>query len=140
MIAALALIFGIVQLRANERTRRKNNAEALWREYELLCIEHPRFANPKDNEVVLDLDQLLLDGSPSNFTQYEYFVSLLLYACDSIKEAYPRGRPDWDRSVDDELNWHRIFLTSNYFETYLPTVSPTVCKLIYKMRQDTRPE
>jgi hypothetical protein len=98
VIAALALIYGVVQLRINELARRRNNAEALWREYELLCIEHPRLAAPDDNNVTINLSERQIDGSPSIFTQYEYFVSFLLYACDSITEAYKK-RPDWDQRL-----------------------------------------
>ncbi len=87
-----------------ELHRRRANAETLWRQYELLCIEHPDLAAPEDTK--LDFDNEEFDASRHKFTRYEYFVSLLLYAIEEIHEVY-RDKQDWCITIDQEIRWHQ---------------------------------
>src|SRR5215471_16960819 len=129
LISAVALVFGVVQLRVNERTRQRNNSDALWRQYELLCIEHPDFAFPDETKLDFEKESGKFGGCQQKFTSYEYFVSFLLYACEGIVTVY-RTHSDWHESVMDELHWHKKYLTSEYFKKYLPTCSQRIRSLI----------
>src|SRR5436190_23659227 len=89
--AAIALIFGFVQifyLRAvkrhedarrveREAEQKRDNAQALWRQYELMCIQYPEFAFPRDAQIILDMtnETGTFNGDRKQFTSYEYFVS-----------------------------------------------------------------
>jgi hypothetical protein len=125
IISAIALVFGVFQLRLNERARQRNNSDALWRQYELLCIEYPDFAYPNEPEFAFQGESGTLNNSQQNFTRYEYFVSFFLYACEGILIVY-QSQPDWKRSVISELYWHREYLTSEYFEKYHSTCSTRI--------------
>lgn len=66
-ISATALVVGVVQLRLNERTRQRNNSDALWRQYELLCIDHPDLAYP-------DQTKLEFEGKSGRFGEFSQIL------------------------------------------------------------------
>ena len=147
--AAVALVYGGYQLyllaaghrreaakqkesKDREEARRRGSADTIWRQYELLCIEHPDFACPELSN--LDLDRKTFDGDARKFISYEYFVSFLLWASEEILGVYGHEK-DWEDSILDETDWHHKYLTSAYFEEYLPTTSAEMKKMIVDMKE-----
>jgi hypothetical protein len=115
LMALVALGAGVIQI-FYVRVGNRNNAESLWREYERLALDHPRMAKPEES--VVDMSIKPFDGSHEKFTRYEYFVSILLWAGESILQVYNR-QYDWKASVGDEIALHEIYLTSEYFKPSL---------------------
>jgi hypothetical protein len=149
LTAIVAAVFGTYQLRIliagnnreeirqaeikeRENLSKKNSAETIWRQYELLCIRHPDFACPELSK--LDINRKTFDGTVQKFISYEYFVSFLLYACEDIEEVYG-DEQDWIDSILDELDWHQEYLTSEYFSEYLPTIAPKIRQIIEEMKK-----
>jgi hypothetical protein len=112
-----------------ENMRRRDNADALWREYEVLCLKYPKFASPLITNAEIEISEMKFDGDIQRFIQYEYFVSFLLYASEAVLTSYG-NRLDWRRSVEDEVGWHKVYLKSNYFKDYLDTLSPVMRQVI----------
>jgi|SRR6516225_4841589 hypothetical protein len=83
---------------------------------------------------VVDTNKYTFNNIREEFLKYEYFVSLLLYACDGILDVYAR-RPDWARAVKEEIGWHQTYLSSSYFvNQYLLTASLRVQRLIIELK------
>jgi hypothetical protein len=90
-------------------------------------------AAPELTGAFVDMSEKTFAGSRDEFVRYEYFISFLLYAGESILQAYEQ-QPDWSKSVDDEIGWHKIYLASDYFQPYLSTTSPRMRTLVEDLR------
>ena len=60
IMAFVALVFGIWQIRSSRADSREATAKQIWMEYYLRCIEYPKFANPELSK--LDYKNQTLDG------------------------------------------------------------------------------
>jgi hypothetical protein len=150
LFAAIALIFGFLQisyLRAAKRhedarrvdreaAQKRDNAQALWRQYELMCIQYPEFAFPRDAKIILDMSNETgtFNGDRKQFTSYEYFVSFMLYAMEEIHDTFG-NRDDWETSIIQELEWHDNYLPTEYFDKYAKTNNNYIRALIAEMKK-----
>jgi len=144
LCAIIALIFAAKQLGflgaehrladERERARQRAGAEDLWRRYELLCIEHPDFAFPKESTFEFETESGRLNGDRLKFTQYEYFASFLLYAVEEIHYAFPNEN-DWKTAIYQEVEWHKTYLTSSYFQPWAETNNKYIRDLIDQLRE-----
>ena len=82
IMAFVALVFGIWQIRSSRADSREATAKQIWMEYYLRCIEYPKFANPELSK--LDYKNQTLDGKKEKFFDYQWFVSFMLLACDEV--------------------------------------------------------
>ena len=136
--AAIAVLYGIYQIRLmsagnrREEAGLRTGAETIWRQYELLCIQHPDFACPEISEI--SISEQTFGGDVHRFLSYEYFVSFLLYACEQIHSVYS-DQADWMTTIADEIEWHSDYLKSSYFEDYLSTCAESIREMIEQMKQ-----
>ena len=150
LFALIALILGAMQvlyLRAAKRhedarriereaEQKRDNAQALWRQYELMCIQYPEFAFPRDAKITLDMinETGTFNGDRKQFTSYEYFVSFMLYAMEEIHDIFG-DRDDWETSIIQELEWHDDYLPTDYFDKYAKTNNDYIRDLIADMKK-----
>ena len=102
--AVIALIgFGAIALRVTEirNNNRASAARQIYLGYADLDFRNPQFANP-------DLAKIRAAGG-NTLTQYQSFVSYLLYACSEILGAFPNDHA-WRHSCEYELKGHLPFL------------------------------
>jgi hypothetical protein len=59
---------------------------------------------------------------------------MLLYAIEEIHAAYPR-RTDWLTAVNQEIAWHKTYVTSSYFEEWVETNSKYIRSLVDELRK-----
>ena len=129
----VALWYGAKQIRCSREDAREATAIQTWMEYYLRCLDYPEYACPE----LLKLDYNKLDKLESNeqireFSKYQWFVSFMLLACDQVIRL-PKGGPDWEQFVRNNVSYHRDYLKSLYFsESYSPPFSP---ELISKVRE-----
>jgi hypothetical protein len=96
LIAALfALRYGIKQVQSSREDSREATAKQIWKDYHLHGIQYSELANPDFSK--LDCKKEEYDGDRGKFYDYQWFVSLMLLACDEVLRL--RGGSDWERIV-----------------------------------------
>ena len=80
--SSLALWFGIEQIRSSREDSREATAKQIWKDYHLHGIQYSELANPDFSK--LDYEKEEYDGDRGKFYDYQWFVSLMLLACDEV--------------------------------------------------------
>ncbi|MGQ6251068.1 hypothetical protein ACUNF8_25035 [Serratia sp. IR-2025] len=102
-IAAIALLFTIIQLRANKREARRATAYNTYQEYLRLCFDNPKLAYGKENEI------RKFDGID---IKYPWFISQMLFAFEQILEN-DMCDPEWETSIKSQLLRHSWYLKNS---------------------------
>jgi hypothetical protein len=80
----------------------------MFRRYLELAVEHPTLAEPDEHPRIIDAKE---------FGRYEWFVGLLLRACEELLEYrthLPTGRAaEWYRTVESQLILHRKYFIND---------------------------
>lgn len=98
-----------------------------------LGFENPKLSDPSLKLADFDYVNLTVDGSREMFEKYELFVDTILNASESIMEVLPN--PQWEATVDIELNQHRDYLLSEHFQEsgYLKQYTPRFLAFMRKV-------
>lgn len=104
LVAVLALVIAIWQIRAAENIQREASAREAFKEYLKLAIDKPDFANaqPSENK-----------GAKSG---YEWFVTYFLYSAEQIYTTYPDD-PQWHKGLAAEVCYHELYLSGEEYQT-----------------------
>lgn len=108
LAAIIALLFGIVQVLAARADTREATAKAIWKDYHLHGIQYSELANPDFPK--LDYEKEEYNGDRGKFYDYQWFVSLMLLACDEVLRL--RGGSDWERIVKNNIRYHLPYINS----------------------------
>ena len=124
LAAVAALIYAHLQITGAKAAERRANANELWRETLRLAFDNPVFSDPRENLAAFDYDAKTINGSPELFQKYEMFVDTILNASEEILGVMPTR--EWDAAVRMQLDAHRGYLLSPYFQTsgYLAQYTP----------------
>ena len=79
---------------------------------------------PRSNSPQFDYEARTIDGSIETFQKYELYVDTILNASEAILDVSPTK--EWDIAVRFQLNPHRDYLLSQYFQSsgYLEQYTP----------------
>lgn len=106
-IAAFFVAFK--QYKATKYESRRSAANSIYKDYLLLAFQNPHLSsasypleNPAYNKIKCE---------PSSFEQYEYYVSILLFASEEILEI-TKGDREWKMTLSDQLRYHALYLNS----------------------------
>jgi len=103
------------------------NAVQIYRRYIELAVEYPQFAEPNDHPP---------PTTPIEMGRYEWFVGLLLRACEEILQFVESANEDrqkeWRTIVRTQLEYHgRYFATDEWFRRNAEAIySPAVMAII----------
>ena len=117
LIGLGAGIIAFFSYRTNRRNLQFQNATHTYRKYLELAVEWPQLAEPSEHPAMLT--------APLELSRYEWFVGILLRACEELLEYIDalaktdRGRRDeWCRTVKSQLEFHvRYFRENPWFKT-----------------------
>ncbi len=132
IMAFVALVFGIWQIRSRERTSREATAKQTWMEYYLRCIEYPKYANPELSK--LDYKNRNSMETAGKFFDYQWFVSFMLLACDEV--ILLRGGAEWERFAENNISYHRDYIKSPAFVESYHLFSPQLRSKIHQIREE----
>lgn len=107
IVGAGGLIVAYLQLRAGLQGQREATALGIWKDYLALALQHPHLAAPQPYLTGVGRDS-------ETFARYEWFVSMMLFACEQIVALQPRDR-EWRSTVQDQLRLHREYLRGTEF-------------------------
>jgi hypothetical protein len=124
LAAIAALIYAHLQIAENKRAERRANAHELWNETLHLAFDNPKLSDPTLKLAEFDYEARTVDGSIETFQKYELYVDTILNASEAILDVSPTK--EWDIAVRFQLNPHRDYLLSPYFQSsgYLEQYTP----------------
>ncbi len=129
-VAVLALVEAWWQISVSQRLGREATAIHILHEYEKLCFEYPKFANTKLlGTDAINFEDRHINGDKILFEKYQWFVALMLEACDEMIHAFGKEK-DWKRYLIHHLEYHKPYLKSRCFEPLRPEVSEYLRNLI----------
>ena len=122
--AIAALIYAHLQIDEGKRAERRANAHQLWNETLHLAFDNPKLSDPTLRLAEFDYEARTIDGSIETFQKYELYVDTILNASEAILDVSPTK--EWDIAVRFQLNPHRDYLLSQYFQNsgYLEQYTP----------------
>ncbi len=122
--AIAALIYAHLQINEGKRAERRANAHQLWNETLHLAFDNPKLSDPTLKLAAFDYEARTVDGSVETFQKYELYVDTILNASEAILDVSPTK--EWDTAVRFQLNPHREYLLSPYFQRsgYLGQYTP----------------
>ena len=108
----------------NLEAQRRANAHQLWNETLHLAFDNPKLSDPTLRLAEFDYEARTIDGSIETFQKYELYVDTILNASEAILDVSPTK--EWDIAVRFQLNPHRDYLLSQYFQKsgYLDQYTP----------------
>jgi Na+-translocating ferredoxin:NAD+ oxidoreductase RnfD subunit len=116
LLAGVATIAGVAgiwvaygQWKSGIRGQQEATALGIFKDYLQLALAHPDLASPAP-------DIHTLGRRSADFRRYEWFVAVMLFACEQIVALQPKDR-EWRSSVADHLNIHRHYLASSHFNS-----------------------
>jgi hypothetical protein len=135
--AFAALIYAHLQISEARRAERRANANELWRETLRLAFDNPKLSDPTLGLADFNYDGMTIDGSKETFQKYELFVDTVLNASEEILEVLPTK--EWDTAVRIQLNQHRGYLLSPYFQNsgYLEQHTPRFRAFMHEALRET---
>jgi hypothetical protein len=124
LAAIAALIYAHLQINEGKRAERRANAHQLWNETLHLAFDNPKLSDPTLKLATFDYAARTIDGSVETFQKYELYVDTILNASEAILDVSPTK--EWDTAVRFQLNPHRDYLLSPYFQSsgYLEQYTP----------------
>jgi hypothetical protein len=107
----IALVVGLITIavlyRSYISTRKSQqflNAVHLYRRYLEIAFENPSFAEPRED------DPMFVDPDGPIYRKYEWFVGILLRACDELLEHNRDSIGQWDFTIKEQLKFHKKYL------------------------------
>src|SRR4029079_10834786 len=124
LAAIAALIYAHLQINEGKRAERRGKAHQLLKETLHLALDNPKLSDPTLKLATFDYAARTIDGSVETFQKYELYVDTILNASEAILDVSPTK--EWDIAVRFQLNPHRDYLLSQYFESsgYLEQYTP----------------
>jgi hypothetical protein len=109
IIAVGAVIAAILQVRAAHAAQRETLARQAYNDYIKLCFNEPAFACGDWQKSSDKLPQDLL------FEKYEWFVSIMLNACEAILLHVP-NKGEWLETIQAQIGYHSTYIRSQQFQ------------------------
>ncbi len=103
--AMVAATIAYLKYRSDRDAQRFSNAVHLYRRYLELAFQHPRLAEP--DEYGID------EAKGEEFSQYEWFLGILLRACEELLEQGGRDKAKWEYTIISQLGFHCRYLDNN---------------------------
>lgn len=132
LIAGIALGFTWAQIVGARGDQRRSFAHDLYRDYLSLAFENPKLANPILAN--FDYEKRTIDGCQKDFERYEWFVSVMLDACQEILASDEKAASrsigyEWYITIETQLRYHKKYLLLYYLKNrtdpeYLAQYSP----------------
>ena len=113
VIAVIALYFAWAQLKSQSgqlKSQREATVLGIYRQYLDLAVRYPQYAQPNYTE-------LSKHRGSDLYTQYEWFVSSMLYACEAALDLFS-DRQDWMEGIKEQLRYHLEYLNTTDFTDY----------------------
>jgi hypothetical protein len=105
ILASVGIGFGYAQYLLGRRFQRRQSAFQIYSRYLDLAFQNPKFAEPDEYGAQTEREKI---------GQYEWFVSILLTACEEMIEAL--GTPMdtyWHDTIVGQLGYHVKYLTTD---------------------------
>jgi hypothetical protein len=120
-IALVAAGFAWGQMTSSRKTQREAIALQRYNDYLKLAFQHPQFASGALGDKPDDPD----------FFQYEWFVKLMLNACEGIV-LFVGDDPQWVDSIKAQIRWHAKYCRTNpwFNRTYKLFYIKELCDLV----------
>ena len=120
-IGLLAAAFAWGQIASARRVQRESLALARYNDYLRLAFEHPRFASGEAGST----------ENAAEFEKYEWFVSLMLNACEGIL-LYVGHNKEWMNSIKAQIDWHKLYCKTNpwFRKNYKAHYFNELCEII----------
>ncbi len=113
VVAVIALSSVIVAVRSYAHNRREQlfaNAIQTYRKHLELAVQYPNLAEPDETKIM---------PGDSEYSRYEWFVGVLLRACEELLEkpqVLNTKFPQWQETINQSLRYHgRYFSESDWF-------------------------
>ena len=100
-VAAMALLFAILQIHSARRSQYEATATEHYHEYLNLAIKHPHLALP--------------DKKATQSPEYRWFCAFVLTTCDEVINAFG-SRGLWKETTIEDLRCHADYLESSHFQ------------------------
>ena len=110
--ALVALLFAWRQIVVSRRESRLSTARTIYREYLSMAFGHPEMSSasyPLESPSFYTLKK-----DPAKFEAYEFYVSHLLFAAETILEL-SKNQDKWREVLKDQLRYHALYIQSNAF-------------------------
>lgn len=101
LLAIVAAIIAIWQIRSNAAVVRKATAHGIYHQYLKLALEHPILAYGKKSEIEKNLDE---------YGKYKWFVANMLFSFEEILLTNKNGT-DWEATISSQLRRHAWHLS-----------------------------
>ena len=101
-VAAAALVVALLKYASDRETQLASNAVQLYRRFLELAVQHPELAEPMPGDAVFE-DRAV-------YRRYEWFVGVLLRACEALLEHRKNRTPKWELAVAMQLRYHARYL------------------------------
>ncbi len=128
-LTLFALGFAAGQIASGRVSQREATAKEVWRDYELLGLQHPDLALPDSGDC--DADAEAFQGSREKFKKYRWYVSFMLLACEEILLC-TRNREDWLSAIERQIRRHKDYIGSDFFRKsgHLKELHPVLRSMI----------
>jgi hypothetical protein len=110
-IAVGAVIAAFLQVRAARAVQREALARQAYNDYLKLCFAEPAFASGDWQKGPSGLPPELL------FEKYEWFVSVMLGACEAIL-LHVSDKDEWRDAIQSQISYHSNYIRSQQFQKY----------------------
>lgn len=129
-----AVIIAFNSFNTNRRHHNENLSEQIWRDYEKLAFDNPQFAPPTASLNIAE-QKFGHDEDGTMFVKYEWFVSIMLFACEKVLSSYD-GVQDWNNSIRAQLAMHSAYINSERFSRmgYMENLSRDLRGIIQDMK------
>jgi hypothetical protein len=126
-IAFVAVVFVWRQIENNRQITRETTARQIFRQHLELAINKPQLALPPSNP------------DEQHRTQYEFFVTHLLFTCEEIVAAFP-GDQGWKGGCASQMKDHKTYICTSVVTETLEHYSDPMQILIKSICEDKKSE
>lgn len=112
VFAVVALFFAWRQIVVSRRESRLGTARGIYREYLSMAFGHPEMSSASYPVEAPGFHRLKND--PVKFEAYEFYVSHLLFAAETILEL-SKNEEKWRGVLKDQLRYHALYIRSDAF-------------------------
>jgi hypothetical protein len=119
----------LLQVRTASASQRETSARQFYENYLRLSFDFPALARGEWQDGEKESRRVIA------FEKYEWFVSIMLNACEAIILYVAKG-DQWIDAVRGQLTYHREYLRSPEFAKYMSHYSPLMQQLITEVMKD----
>ncbi|HEX4860277.1 MAG TPA: hypothetical protein VFV07_03510 [Rhizomicrobium sp.] len=115
LVAGIGVAAGYFQFLGSRSFQRKQRAFDVYNHYLEMAYKEPRFAEP--DKYGTPNDEKEGGGYDERYSEYEWFVSLMLNACEAVIDSFVlfRLQKTWRTTIKDQVGRHLAYLGSRWF-------------------------